>query len=273
MSDTPLAKQRVYAFLDENRIDFASFTTAKAGDTPTLAYYPHTIATDQLLTEALHQAMQQCPLWQGEDTELYVVANSRTLLVPLNSCSVPEAETLYYFNYPHLQGARILEDHLPTLGVALLFSIPPVAHKVITHYVPSPYYISGATPLLTHFATRANHLEAATVYICLHHHDMDVMVFVGERFWVHNKFAVNTPEDVAYYAMAMLQDTPVANTEAHYYLCGESRLLEGARQFLLRLTEHVQHLHITEAFDHPALHEHPDMAYALAVQLFSTASK
>lgn len=264
-----LRPSRVYAFLDEDRIDFAAFMPESPGVSPTLAYYPHAIAPDQLLTEVLHQAMQQCPLLHNGDAELCIVANSRTLLVPLNSCSESEAHTLYYFNYPHLQGARILEDHLPALGAALLFSIPPIAHDVIRQYAPEPYYISGATPLLTHFAAKPNHLEAATVYVCLHHHDSDVIVFVGERFWAHNKFSVNTSEDVAYYAMAMLQDTGVANTEARYCFCGESTLMEGTLDFLKRLTTKVDYLCASEELAHPALQAYPDMPYTLAVQLFS----
>lgn len=264
--------QRVYAFFDEDRIDFASFGMPEREQSTHLAYHPHTIAPDQLLTEALHEAMQQCPLLHGEQTDLCVVANSRTLLLPLNSCGETEAQTLYYFNYPHLQGARVLEDHLPCLGAALLFSVAPVADKVISTYVPSPYYVSAATPLLAHFAAKPNYRETATVYISMHRHDIEVMVFVGARFWAHNKFAVNTPEDVAYYAMAMLGDTGVATDKASYQLCGESALLDDVMHFLLRITDKVQHLTASAEFDHPALRQYPDLPYALAVQIFASTS-
>lgn len=263
---------RVYAFLDEDRIDFATFGMPEREQSAHFAYHTHAIAPDQLLTEALHEALQQCPLLQGTPKDLCVVANSRTLLVPLNSCSAAEAQTLYYFNYPHLQGARVLEDHLSTLGAAVLFSVAPVVDKVISTYVSAPYYVSAATPLLAHFAAKPNYREAATIYVSMHRHDVEVMAFVGARFWAHNKFAVNTPEDVAYYAMAMLGDTGIATDKASYYFCGESPLRDAALQFLRGMTPKAHLLTASEEFDHPALRQHTDLPYALAVQIFASTS-
>ncbi len=264
--------RRVYAFIDDERLDFAGYRSADDQEEQ-LMYYAHAVSLDKSLTVNLREAFEQCPLLSEGDVNLRVIVSGRTTFVPIQDFQEEDIEDIYYFNFPDRRHSQVFYDVLPALNAVLIFSVPEVLCHVFNEYAPQVYFVSAMTPLLRHFAEKKDDGLKKHLFIYLNGSYTDIAAIDSGKLLMSNKYNTRTAEDVAYYALSVAELLSFQSEDSALYICGNAAHAEGLMPLLKPYMAHVFHTYPKAEFNRHAATMHERMPYPLMVKLATMTGK
>jgi hypothetical protein len=154
----------------------------------------------------------------------------------------PEAREQYLkFNFTPNQDDLILSDHLMPLDAYQVFTVPERMMEAAKHIFPKSKIVHFSSLLIESvWISYKNRINSPHVFLHLREQLVDIMIFDGRQMNYFNTFTFQSPEDVVYYLIFVMEQLNFNPEMIPLVLLGDVATGEGLSELLLRYVRHIE---------------------------------
>lgn len=225
-------------------------------------------------TKALDLQLQELRAEQSAfaaSSPAQVLVDSPITFVPIGEFDEKDCDLI--FNYC-IKGddrnglaKRVFYDMLPTSNAVLLFALSEVHCQDLEHAFGEVHFLSAATPLLRSFANFTGNSSRRRAFIHCRANKVDVAFFDEQHLLIFNSFEVQSPLDVAYYALGVAQKLGIDLPQTNFWLVGLEAMSQDVKKQLQRYAPLVECLNLPDLTGKAADTLPNALPYELALQI------
>ena len=142
-------------------------------------------------------------------------------LVP-NALYDKEQQSKYLdFNFSDLPAGKINTDTLFSIGSANVYLVPEAASALLVQRFPNIRFHHSTTVLIESLIRQNRHSSEQAIYVNINEKDFDILVLAGKSLQFYNTFSYQTPEDLVYYLLYVVEQLKLSPTKTPITLLGE----------------------------------------------------
>lgn len=212
----------------------------------------------------LREALKTAQLPQRGYERATVMADERTLLVPLQLFNPQSAETLYYHAFPRTEECRVvMGTALPELGVVAVFSVNRDVRTVLADHFSDLRFTCVSVPVWRHLSKRSGNSLRAKLFAHFHDRCMDVCCFSQGSFKFCNSFEGEYVKDSVFYLLSVWKQLGLNATSDELHIVGEPVDKETLLTELRRFLKNVYAPNPAGEFNRAPITRMPGMTYDL----------
>ncbi len=204
------------------RLSPISLTLARQEDGRVFEYTTLQLQANLSLVEQLREVVAThsvCQPMPDEGVVVSVVGNYTP--VPLADFQEEYCDAFYNYSVSPDVKHRVFYDIVPAANMALLFGMPELTCQTIEEVFGEVHYVSAFTAVIKHFYRRE---LSPKMLIYAHEQDIDVLLMDAGKLSLVNTYAVQGPDDAAYYTLSILSQLGIKHEHITINVAGHSSL-------------------------------------------------
>ncbi|MEI7897451.1 MAG: DUF3822 family protein [bacterium] len=195
----------------------------------------------------------------------------KSTLVPAALYDPGENDRYLNFNFAQNRDDEIRSDHLLPLDAWQVYTLPHSALVATAGLFPGSRVIHASSLLIESvWLNYKNRINAVHVFLHVRGQHFDLMIFDGRQMSYYNSFPFQSPEDVTYYLIFVLEQLNYNPETIPLILLGNIEAVEGLSELLLRYVRHVETGQRNEAYRYSyILNKLPHHAFFPLLNFFS----
>lgn len=168
----------------------------------------------------LRQALSTMPQDASTQQVVRVIVSEQGVAMPLAEFSEEVCKSVYQHCFEDRMHYKVFYDMIPAANAVWIYGMPEEHCHAIEELFGDVLYVSAMAPLGRYALSQAGQEPAMQLINCRPEWADIVMVQNG-RLQLINSFRVQTPEDVAYYAMSIIQRLNTTQEPVRILLTGQ----------------------------------------------------
>lgn len=169
----------------------------------------------------LREAFHYSELLQQPYATAYIMADTPTMLIPLDEYKSNEAATLYDHTFTGNEQQLKISCALLDLQAVAIFSIDRDLKAVIDEHFSNRHFLPICFPLWRHLNQRGHGRGRQRLYGYMHGDRIEVFRFNQNRFKFCNNFAATQAQDALYFLLYVFRQLAMDATRDEIYLLGD----------------------------------------------------
>lgn len=179
----------------------------------------HTVS----LAANLKEALMNEPLLKEDYQRVNVLVNNpHCTIVPVAHFNQNDIGDVYKLNFPKDSMPHVSYNVLRRSGVALVFGLDKRLYQLVLDDFPRARFYASSSTLIEFFSEKSMQSTNRKMYIYLHEREMSVYVFDMGRLLFLNTFAVNSIDDMQYFALNVWQQMGMDQIDDALFIVGDN---------------------------------------------------